>query len=98
MELKSDCRLPPMTMSDILQPQSTTDVENMKAALRRSKMFKRFFAWIAVAFICGASGVSWAAVIGPALLRHFGATAAAKDLDDGWWAGGGRTADDDAPA
>ena len=82
-------------MSDILQPQSTSDLENMKAALRRSKRLKRFFAWIAVVFICGASGISWAAVIGPALLKHFGPTAAAKDLDDGWWAGGGRAADDE---
>ena len=54
MDLGSDRYLPPMTMSDILQPQSTSELENKKAALRRSKMLKRFFAWIAVAFICGA--------------------------------------------
>lgn len=86
--------LQPMTISEILRPELKNAAEKRKAALRRSKMLKRFFLWVAVAVSCGVSGLSLGAVVGPVIFMPFDDTVASKQIDEAGRASEGQLAAD----
>jgi PEP-CTERM motif len=74
--------LQPMTMADILRPDAKLEREKTKAALRRSKLLKRFPMWVAVAASCAVSGMSLGAIVGPPIVEQFGLSVADDQFDD----------------
>jgi hypothetical protein len=92
--------LAPMTMADVLKPQLRDQAERLAAAKRRSKVIKRFFAWIGVAVILSSTGVSWTSVVvGPSVLKFLGIRTTDGDSDDQANGDGGGAFDvaDEAP-
>ncbi|HKD36335.1 MAG TPA: PEP-CTERM sorting domain-containing protein [Pirellulales bacterium] len=82
--------LAPMTMAEVLKPQLRDEAERLAAARRRSKVIKRFFAWIGFAVILSSSGGSIATIVAPSLLKHLGVSPARGDnSDDAGYSGDG---------